>query len=153
MSIRSRNQLDINQRSYSRRRVTIAGDYYSSEIEIMTDRLSRDEEQMDIKLDDDIAAFVEDDDDMDMDIKFAANARKVDGLQDRVLGTFLIQRILDCIVFDILSFSWHCYSCKAAGVTGCSSFDSSVMTTTAIVNHILSDQHYKFATCCNQSID
>ena len=82
---------------------------------------------------------------MDDDIKFAANERKVNGLQDRVLAVFLIQQIVECIVYDILDYTWHCSSCKAAGVTRCGLVDSSVMNTRAVVNHLLSDAHYKFA--------
>ena len=108
----------------------------------MTDRLSQGEEQVDLKLDDAVAAFVEDD--MDMDIKFKANERKADGLQARILAIFLLQRIVDCIVYDIMEYSWHCSSCKRAGVTRCGLVDSSVMTTRAIKSHILSATHYKF---------
>ena len=132
------NQLNSNQRCYSRQRITRAGDYYSMEIETVTDESIHHDEKLEVEERARVAEFIEDDEDLDLDITFRANEQRVDALQERVVGVFLFHIIVDCVVYDIQSFSWHCSSCKAAGVRRCGLVDSCVMTARAIVNHILS---------------
>eukprot|EP01083_Nonionella_stella_P065442 171476_1 len=132
-------------RSYKKRKVSMNGEFIAVETEEF--------EQTEAKQDGDEAAAVfrflldEDDDNKmnDQDV-FRSNNRKIDSLQTRLYSQVQNQRLIDAIVYEISLFKWYCNLCKDAGVIRCGINMSNTMTVRAIVNHLLTDTHYKYCT-------